>query len=108
MGKQTVYVNKKFVFYADDVTENGEAVSQYGSMPIFKGEVRLTDLFGNEMPETKSVLDKNYIQFEVEKEKLKVDKVDMANAYESMDSWLPNEEENETYINGTKDIHSID
>lgn len=97
MGRKTLYVNKKFVFHAREATENTEALSQFGSMKVLKGEFILTDLYGNEMPETKEFLEKNYIQVEIEDEKLDTDA--MAYGYATMTDWMTSNEENSDYIN---------
>ncbi|WP_299831757.1 hypothetical protein [uncultured Metabacillus sp.] len=108
MGRVKRYVPKGFIFDAEEVKENGEAVSQYGIMPIFAGEIKLVDLYKNELPETKELFESKYIQVEIEEDKLEIDKEDMAAMYASYGSWMTNNEEDENYIKGTKDIHSIE
>lgn len=97
MGRKTLYVNKKFVFHAREATENTEALSQFGNMKVFKGEMILTDLYGNEIPETKELFEENYIQVEINEGELDTDA--MAYRYATMTDWMTSNEEDSNYIN---------
>lgn len=96
MGKVKKYVPRGFVYSAREVTNETEAISQYGCMPVCRDEMILVDLYGNEQPETKEHLQERYIQVEIEEEKLEIDKDAMASGYAN---WNLNSEEDETYIN---------
>lgn len=105
MGKETVYVNKKFVFRAREVKEKCKAVSQYGEMSMFPGEICLTDLYGNEMPETKELFDEHYIPLNVDEEKLSLYEK-MARGYQEMGDINLEEAEagKHTYSDGLEDL----
>lgn len=101
MGKVKKYVPKSFVYSAREVTDEKEAISQYGSMPVCSDEMILTDLYGNEQPESKEHLQERYIEVEIEEDKLKVDKDEMAYQYAN---FYLNNTEDELYISFQEEV----
>jgi hypothetical protein len=93
------YASKRFLVQVEKPEQEGEIITQYGSIPVKPTDIVATDEFGIQFVMTENYFNDNYVP--VEKVKRNFDLEAMAKAYAEA---LPNQEENETYINGTKEL----
>ncbi|MEM5592936.1 hypothetical protein AAHH67_16220 [Niallia circulans] len=101
----TKYVAFKFnVGTVTVATEPGSILQFDHEVYYSKGDYIFTGLDGKQHIIPDSNID-DYIEVEVKKKK--IDKNDMANAYANMENWLSETEEDNTYINGTRDLAEL-
>lgn len=99
------YTHRKFLVTVNRVEENGVLNTISGDIPVSKGEVVLTDDYGDSIAITEKRFNEYYVPVEQIKEETKVGKdfsdadwanayADMADVYKTLDDY-----DNENYIN---------
>jgi hypothetical protein len=93
------YASKRFLVQVERPEQEGEIHTIHGTLPVKPTDIVATDEFGVQYIMSERHFQDNYVP--VEKVKRNFDLDAMAKAYAEA---LPNQEEDETYINGTKEL----
>lgn len=103
------YVSKGSLFDVEIAQEDGHIETLNGTIPYKKGHVITTDFYGNKQVILKHILDEAFVQVEV-KEKPRPDMQlssfaeQYMNAYASYTGAELNQEEDQDYINKTREL----
>jgi hypothetical protein len=91
------YASKRFLVQVERPEQEGEIITQYGSIPVKPTDIVATDEFGIQFVMTDQYFSDNYVP--VEKVKKDIDIDAMANAYAQMGELIKqSNENNEDYI----------